>query len=61
LDRIVLSHVKVDYEKVFFLIVIPSTVAFLSEDAWVYFNAKSNQQSYFDSPLLMLKELWKEE
>jgi hypothetical protein len=43
IDSIVLSNVKVDYEKVFlFLLLSLSTVAFLKEDAWVYFNAKSN-------------------
>jgi hypothetical protein len=36
-----------------FLLLSLSTVAFSQEDAWVYFNAKSNSQSYFDSPLKM--------
>ena len=39
-----------------FLLLSLSTVAFSQEDAWVYFNAKSNSQSYFDSPLKMLSE-----
>ena len=39
----------------FFLFLI-SFSAFSQEDAWVYFNAKSNAQSYYDSPLLMLTQ-----
>ena len=39
-----------------FLFLSLSAVAFSQEDAWVYFNAKSNQQSYFDSPILMLSQ-----
>jgi hypothetical protein len=33
-----------------------SSVAFSQEDAWVYFNAKSDSQSYLDSPLNMLSK-----
>jgi subtilisin family serine protease len=39
-----------------FLLLSLSAVAFSQEDAWVYFNAKSNQQSYYESPLLMLSQ-----
>ncbi|SEA04697.1 Por secretion system C-terminal sorting domain-containing protein [Flavobacterium gillisiae] len=39
-----------------FLLLSITTVAFSQEDAWVYFNAKSNSQSYFDSPLKMLSQ-----
>jgi hypothetical protein len=54
-ERTVLSNVKVDHEKHFaFIIIIVSSVALSQEDAWVYFNAKSDSQSYFDSPLNML-------
>ncbi len=33
-----------------------SVLAFSQEDAWVYFNAKSNSQSYYDAPLQMLSQ-----
>jgi hypothetical protein len=33
------------------LLLSVSSVAFSQEDAWVYFNAKSDSQSYLDSPL----------
>lgn len=39
-----------------FLLLSLSSVVFSQEEAWVYFNAKSNQQSYFDSPLKMLSQ-----
>jgi len=39
-----------------FLLLSLSTVAFSQEDAWVYFNEKANQQTYFDSPLTMLSQ-----
>lgn len=31
-------------------------VGFSQEDAWVYFNAKNNSQSYYGNPLLMLSQ-----
>ncbi|PZX94288.1 peptidase S8 [Flavobacterium aquariorum] len=31
-------------------------VGFSQEDAWVYFNAKNNSQSYYDNPLLMFSQ-----
>jgi subtilisin family serine protease len=33
-----------------------SSAAFSQEDAWVYFNAKPNSQTYFDTPLKMLSQ-----
>jgi hypothetical protein len=39
-----------------FLLLSVSSVAFSQEDAWVYFNAKSDSQSYLDSPLNMLSK-----
>jgi hypothetical protein len=39
-----------------FLLFSVSSVAFSQEDAWVYFNTKSESQSYFDSPLNMLSK-----
>ncbi|NGY38380.1 S8 family serine peptidase [Flavobacterium sp. XN-5] len=39
-----------------FLILSVSTTSFSQEDAWVYFNAKSNQQMFFDAPLKMLSQ-----
>ncbi|WP_163408188.1 S8 family serine peptidase [Flavobacterium ajazii] len=39
-----------------FLFLLISTVMFSQEDAWVYFNAKPNAQTYLDSPLLMLSQ-----
>ena len=40
-----------------FLLLGLSTIAFSQqEDAWIYFKAKSNQQSYYESPLLMLSQ-----
>ena len=39
-----------------FVFLLLSTLAFSQEDAWVYFNAKANSQSYYDSPLLMLSQ-----
>lgn len=38
----------------FFLFLV--TISYSQEDAWVYFNAKSNSQFYFDSPLEMLSQ-----
>lgn len=38
----------------FFLLI--STAMFSQEDAWVYFNAKPNAQTYLDSPSLMLSQ-----
>jgi hypothetical protein len=51
----VLSNVKVDHENILLFYVFVSSVAFSQEDAWVYFNAKSDSQS-FDSPLNMLSK-----
>jgi subtilisin family serine protease len=39
-----------------FLFLLLSTVAFSQEDAWVYFTAKTDSQSYFDAPLKMLSQ-----
>lgn len=39
-----------------FLFLIISSATFSQEDAWVYFNAKPNSQTYYDSPLLMLTQ-----
>lgn len=39
-----------------FFFLFLTTIAFSQEDAWVYFNAKVNSQSYFDTPLLMLSQ-----
>ncbi|MEL1254445.1 S8 family serine peptidase [Flavobacterium sp. DGU38] len=39
-----------------FLFLLISTVMFSQEEAWVYFNAKPNAQTYLDSPLLMLSQ-----
>ncbi|MGO4770309.1 S8 family serine peptidase [Flavobacterium sp. W22_SRS_FK3] len=44
---------KLHYAVLFLLI---STVMFSQEDAWVYFNAKPNSQTYLDSPTLMLSQ-----
>jgi hypothetical protein len=44
---------KIHYAVIFLLI---STVMFSQEDAWVYFNAKPNMQTYLDSPLLILSQ-----
>lgn len=33
-----------------------ASAAFSQEDAWVYFNAKPNSQTYFDAPLQMLSQ-----
>lgn len=33
-----------------------STIGFAQEDAWVYFNTKTNAQPYYDTPLLMLSQ-----
>jgi subtilisin family serine protease len=41
---------------VFLLIFTTATVFSQVQDAWVYFNAKSNTQMYFDSPLKMLSQ-----
>lgn len=44
-------------KKLLFLFVIfISLNAFSQEDAWVFFNAKPDAQTYFDSPLLMLSQ-----
>ncbi|WP_367771327.1 S8 family serine peptidase [Flavobacterium sp. WC2421] len=39
-----------------FFFLFLTTFAFSQEDAWVYFNAKANSQSYYESPLLMLTQ-----
>ncbi|WP_369764652.1 S8 family serine peptidase [Flavobacterium sp. WC2429] len=39
-----------------FFFLFLTTFAFSQEDAWVYFNAKANSQSYYESPLLMLSQ-----
>jgi hypothetical protein len=52
LERTVLSNVKFDHENIYFYVLVQSF--FSQEDAWVYFNAKSDSQSYLDSPLNML-------
>ncbi|MFB9110745.1 S8 family serine peptidase [Flavobacterium gyeonganense] len=44
---------KIHYAVLFLLI---STTMFSQEDAWVYFNAKPNAQTYFDTPTLMLSQ-----
>lgn len=44
---------KINY--IFFFLLI-STAMFSQEDAWVYFNAKPNAQTYLDSPSLMLSQ-----
>lgn len=44
---------KLHYAILFLLI---STVMFSQEDAWVYFNAKPNAQTYLDSPALILSQ-----
>ena len=33
-----------------------TSIGFSQEDAWVYFNAKPNSQSYLSTPLLMLSQ-----
>lgn len=40
----------------FFVFVFISTNAFSQEDAWVYFNAKPNSQTYLSNPLTMLSQ-----
>ena len=42
--------------KFLFLLLFFTSIVFSQEDAWVYFNAKINSQTYFDSPLLMLSQ-----
>ena len=44
---------KIYYSILFLLI---STAMFSQEDAWVYFNAKPNAQTYLDSPLSILSQ-----
>lgn len=44
---------KIHYAVLFLLI---SSAVFSQEDAWVYFNAKPNAQTYFDTPALMLSQ-----
>jgi len=39
-----------------FLFCLISLSSFSQEDAWVYFNAKPNASTYFDTPLLMLTQ-----
>ena len=39
-----------------FFFLFLTTSAFSQEDAWVYFNAKGNEQTYYDAPLLMLSQ-----
>lgn len=41
---------------VLFLLLLVSSAAFSQEEAWVYFNAKPNSQTYYDNPLLMLSQ-----
>lgn len=44
-------------KKIFvFLFLISGFYGFSQEDAWVYFNAKSNAQTYYDDPLSMLSQ-----
>jgi subtilisin family serine protease len=38
------------------LFLLVTSVSFSQEDAWVYFNAKPNYQSYLNTPLLMLSQ-----
>jgi subtilisin family serine protease len=40
----------------FVILLFSCFVGFSQEDAWVYFNAKNNSQSYYDNPLLMLSQ-----
>ncbi len=42
------------YALLFFLLC--TKIAFSQEDAWVYFNAKSNAETYYGSPLQMLSQ-----
>ena len=39
-----------------FLLSLTSSMVFSQEDAWVYFNAKSNAQAYYNAPLQMLSQ-----
>lgn len=39
-----------------FFFLFLTTIAFSQQDAWVYFTAKNNSQTYFDSPLEMLSQ-----
>lgn len=39
-----------------FLFLLISSAVFSQEEAWVYFNAKPNFQTYYDNPLLMLTQ-----
>ncbi|MBC5838186.1 S8 family peptidase [Flavobacterium muglaense] len=39
-----------------FFFMFLSTIGFAQEDAWVYFNTKTNAQPYYDTPLLMLSQ-----
>jgi len=39
-----------------FFFLILTNLTFSQEDAWVYFNAKANEQSYYDSPQMMLSQ-----
>ena len=44
-------------KKIILIIVLVFNLsAFSQEDAWVYFNAKPDAQTYFDNPLLMLSQ-----
>ncbi len=38
------------------MVFLVSLTAWSQDDAWVYFNAKSNEQVYYDSPLSMLSQ-----
>jgi subtilisin family serine protease len=38
------------------LLLFISSATFSQEEAWVYFNAKPNSQTYYDNPLLMLSQ-----
>lgn len=38
------------------LLSLSTSIVFSQEDAWVYFNAKPNAQTYFDTPLKMLSQ-----
>lgn len=41
---------------VLFLLILSGYAAFAQEDAWVYFNAKPDSQTYLDNPLTMLTQ-----
>ena len=41
---------------ILFLVIIFSTSIYSQEDAWIYFNAKPNAQTFFDNPLSELSQ-----